>query len=345
MIKNNRIIKQNKNNQFSEFLIYKSPNGELKVDVFIKDENIWLTQDKIAFLFGVDRTVITKHIKNIYEDNELEKNSTSAKFAQVQNEGDRSVKRELKYYNLDIIISVGYRVNSLRATQFRIWANKVLKEYIIKGFAMNDDRLKNPNYVFGKDYFEEQLARIREIRASERRFYQKITDIYAQCSIDYEKESEITKKFYATVQNKLHWAITGQTAAEIIHSRVDSKKPHMGLKTWKNSPKGKIRQEDSSIAKNYLGEQEIDLLNRIVSMYLDYAEIQALERKAMTMQDWVDQLDKFLNFQNKDILTHLGSVSAKLAQEKAENEFKKYKIIQDQEYISDFEKEIKKYLK
>lgn len=222
------------NNSFTEFLLYTTPNGRVKVEIFLRDENIWLTQAKIAELFGVERSVVTKHIQNIFQEGELDKNSTCAKIAQVQIEGKRQVARDMEFYNLDAILSVGYRVNSSQATQFRIWATERLKEYIIKGFTMDDERLKNPHNIFGKDYFEEQLARIRDIRSSERRMYQKITDIYAQCSADYDPNEEITKLFFATVQNKLHFAITGKTAAEIIHERVDSANAHMGLTVWKN---------------------------------------------------------------------------------------------------------------
>ncbi len=270
MKKNKKIVPQN---SFTEFLLYTTPNDKVKVEIFLRDENVWLTQAKIAELFDVERSVVTKHLKNIYVEGELDKSSTCAKIAQVQKEGQREVSRKVEFYNLDAIISVGYRVNSLRATHFRKWATQVLKEYIIKGFAMDDERLKNPNNIFGQDYFEEQLARIRDIRSSERRFYQKITDIYAQCSADYDLNTDITKQFFATVQNKLHYAISGLTAAEIITQRVDSKKPYMGLTSWKNSPKGEIRKTDVTIAKNYLDEKELNLLNRIVTMYLDYAEM------------------------------------------------------------------------
>ncbi|MBU4257620.1 virulence RhuM family protein [Patescibacteria group bacterium] len=288
MKKNNQIVKQN---SFTEFLLYTTPNGKVKVEIFLRDETVWLTQSKISELFGVDRSVVTKHLQNIFQEGELDKNSTCAKIAQVQTEGQRQVSRNVEFYNLDAIISVGYRVNSRQATHFRIWATQVLKEYIIKGFAMDDERLKNPNNIFGKDYFEEQLARIRNIRSSERRFYQKITDIYAQCSADYDPNEAITKQFFATVQNKLHFAISGQTAPEIIAHRVDSKKPYIGLISWKNSPKGAIRKTDVSIAKNYLDEKELNLLNRIVTMYLDYAEMQAQKGVVMYMNDWVEKLD------------------------------------------------------
>lgn len=234
---------------FTEMLLYNTPNGKVKVEIYLQNETIWLTQQKIAELCGVDRSVVTKHLSNIYAENELNKEATCAKIAQVQTEGDRTVNRQIEFYNLDAIISVGYRVNSSQATAFRIWATERLKEYIIKGFTMDDERLKNPDNIFGKDYFEEQLARIRDIRSSERRFYQKITDIYTQCSADYNVDTQATKDFFATVQNKLHWAITGQTAAELIAARVDSTKQNMGLTTWKNAPAGSIRKTDVSIVK------------------------------------------------------------------------------------------------
>lgn len=330
------------NDSFTEILLYTTPNGKVKVEIFLHDENIWLTQAKIAELFGVDRSVVTKHLKSIYETHELNKEATCAKIAQVQKEGARHVSRSIEYYNLDAIIAVGYRVNSKQATHFRIWATEHLKEYIIKGFTMDDERLKNPNNIFGQDYFEEQLARIRDIRSSERRFYQKITDIYAQCSVDYDSNSEETQRFFATVQNKLHWAITHQTAAEIIQTRVDGQKKNMGLTTWKNAPKGQIRKTDISVAKNYLDEKELDGLNRIVSIYLDFAEMQANNRKVMRMKDWVIKLDAFLQFSEHDILDNPGTVSAEIAKTFAESEFEKYRIIQDKDYISDFDKEIKR---
>src|SRR3989338_9207280 len=267
----------------TEFLLYTTPNGKVKVEIFLHHGNIWLTQEKIALLFGVQRPAITKHLKNIFESKELIEKSVSSILEHTAKDGK---KYQTKYYNLDAIISVGYRVNSTSATQFRIWATERLKEYIIKGFTMDDERLKNPNNLFGKDYFEEQLERIRDIRSSERRFYQKITDIYSKCSADYDPKSKITEDFFADVQNKLHWAITGQTAAEIIYNRVNSKKENMGLTTWKNAPKGRIRKTDVGIAKNYLNEKELDGLNRIVTMYLDYAESQALKGIVMYMKNW-----------------------------------------------------------
>jgi hypothetical protein len=325
------------NNSFTDFLIYTAPSGNVKVEVFLHDENIWLTQEKISLLFGVERSVITKHLKNIFKTNELTENSVCAKIAHTAADGK---SYQTKFYNLDAIISVGYRVNSARATHFRIWATRHLKEFIIKGFTMDDERLKNPSNIFGQDYFEEQLARIRDIRSSERRFYQKITDIYAQCSADYN--SEETKLFFATVQNKLHWAISKQTAAEIIHSRADSQKQHMGLTSWKNAPNGFIRRPDVSIAKNYLNENELDGLNRIVTMYLDYAEMQALNGKIMYMADWSKKLDAFLQFNEKEILTNSGKISAEIAKLFAENEYEKYRKVQDHLFESDFDKEINK---
>ena len=296
---------------FNEILLYTTPNGKVKVEIYLQNETIWLTQQKIADLFGVNRTVVTKHLKNIFESNELNQNSVSAKIAHTAADGK---EYPTHFYNLDAIISVGYRVNSTQATQFRIWATERLREYIIKGFTMDDERLKDPNNIFGKDYFEEQLARIRDIRSSERRFYQKITDIYSQCSADYSKDTDITKKFFATVQNKLHWAITGQTAAEIISSRVDSKKENMGLTTWKNAPKGSIRKTDVGIAKNYLNETELNGLNRIVTMYLDYAENQAGKGVVMYTKDWVKKLDAFLQFNEEAILKDSGKVTHEVAQ-------------------------------
>ena len=330
---------------FNEILLYTTPNGKVKVEIYLQNETIWLTQQKIADLFGVDRSVVTKHLINIYKEAELSKEATCAKIAQVQTEGSREVTRPIEFYNLDVIISVGYRVNSSQATAFRIWATERLKEYIIKGFTMDDERLKNPNNIFGKDYFEEQLARIRDIRSSERRFYQKIADIYSSCSADYSKDTDTTKTFYATVQNKLHWAITGQTAAELISSRVDSAKENMGLATWKNAPLGKIRKTDVGIAKNYLNEKELNGLNRIVSMYLDFAELQSSRGVVMYMKDWVKKLDAFLQFNETAILKDVGRVTHEVALALAEKEFEKYCIVQDKLLESDFDKAVKKLKK
>jgi len=326
-------------NRFSDFLMYKSESGSVKIEILVRDETVWLTQEKIAILFGVLRPAITKHLKNIFDSGELIESSVSSILEHTATDGKNY---KTKFYNLDAILSVGYRVNSKQATQFRIWANGVLKEYLIKGFAMDDERLKNPQHIFGKDYFEEQLARIRDIRSSERRFYQKITDIYAQCSSDYDANDAITREFFATVQNKLHWAITGQTAAELIAQRADSNKPNMGLTTWKNAPGGKIRKPDVVIAKNYLNEKELDGLNRIVSMYLDYAENQARKMVMMTMKDWIQKLDAFLQFNEEAILKNKGNISYEIAKALAEEAFDKFRIIQDRMMESDFDKEVKK---
>jgi hypothetical protein len=333
-MKKNQIIKQN---SFTEFLLYTTPNGKVKVEIFLRDENVWLTQAKIAELFDVERSVVTKHLQNIFQEGELDKNSTCAKIAQVQAEGQRQVARNMEFYNLDAIISVGYRVNSAQATHFRIWATERLKEYIIKGFTMDAERLKTPNYTFGKDYFEEQLARIADIRSSERRFYQKITDIYAQCSVDYDKNSAEAQHFFATVQNKLHFAITGKTAAEIISERVDNTKINMGLTVWKNSPKGSIRETDVIIAKNYLNEEELVGLNNIVEQYLIFAESQAKRKQAMFMLDWNKKLSEFLKLNDRDILGDLGKVSHAVAEALALGEYEKYRVEQDKNYISDFD--------
>ncbi len=326
----------------SSFILYTSNSGDVKVNVFLENETIWLTQKSIGELFGVESHTITYHLKEIYKSQELEESSTTRKIRVVQKEGNRNVNRNLDFYNLDAIISVGYRVNSKQATQFRIWATKTLKEFIIKGFVLDDERLKQGNQVFGKDYFDELLERIREIRASERRFYQKITDIYAQCSIDYNPKSETTVTFYKTVQNKLHWAITGSTASEIIVNRVSAEKEHMGLTTWKNSPKGKILKSDVSIAKNYLSEKEVSELNRLVELYLNFAELQAERNIPMKMNEWTEILDSFLKINRYELLTSSGKVSHKKAIDKSAREYEKYRVIQDQKYLSDFDNEIKK---
>jgi len=321
-----------------EILFYRTDNGDVRVEILLFRENLWLTQTKMAELFDVQKAAISKHLKNIFEEGELDKTSTVSKMETVQKEGDRMVKRTPDFYNLDAIIAVGYRVNSKKATMFRIWANRVLKEYIIKGYVMDDERLKEPENFFGKDYFEEQLERIRDIRSSERRFYQKITDIYSQCSADYEAVSPITQDFFATVQNKLHFAVTHHTAAEIVYDRADSAKTNMGLTSWKNAPKGRIRKSDVTIAKNYLNEAELGNLNEIVTMYLDYAERQARRGNIMYMRDWVERLDAFLQFNEEDILQNKGTVTAAIAKAFAENEYDKYRTIQDRLYQSDFDR-------
>lgn len=330
--------------QESQIILYTTSKGDVKVEIRFEDETFWLTQKKIAELFGVDVRTVNEHLKNIFESGELQREATIRKIRIVQQEGNRQVSRELDFYNLDAIIAVGYRVNSYNATQFRIWATNTLKEFIIKGFVLDDERLKQGK-KFGKDYFDELLERIRSIRASERRFYQKITDIYAEASIDYDPKSPITQKFYKTVQNKLHWAITGHTAAELIAQRVDATKPNMGLQTWKAAPHGKIMKSDVSVAKNYLNEQELKELERIVSMYLDYAENQAKRQIAMKMQDWVDKLDAFLNFNDYQILKDAGKMSAEVAKKLAEKEYEKFAPIQDRNFESDFDKAIKKLKK
>ena len=330
---NSNITNQNEHLQVTthDFLIYRDGNNDVKVNVMLINNDLWLTQDLIAELFGTARSTITEHINNILKEGEL-KEETSVGISDISSGG-----RKPKIYNLDMIIAVGYRVNSKKATNFRIWATKVLKEYMIKGFAMDDERLKNPNYIFGEDYFDEMLERIRNIRSSERRFYQKITDIYSSCSVDYNKDSEITKEFFKTVQNKLHYAITGQTAAEIIYNRADAEKEHMGLTNWKNSPDGPIYRYDVDIAKNYLNEKELIDLNRIVTMYLDYAESQAENHNAMTMKDWVEKLNAFLQFNGKEILHNAGKISSKVAQALAYQEYDKFKTKQDKLYRSDFD--------
>ncbi len=344
----NQEIDLSKYNPNRNFLLYKTANGDVKVDVLLQNETIWMPQSKIAELFEVQRPAITKHLNNIFLSGELDEKVVCSILELTTPHGaiaDKTQTTPTKFYNLDAIIAVGYRVNSTRATQFRIWATGVLKEFIIKGYTMDVERLKNPQPIFGQDYFKEQLEKIRDIRSSERRFYQQITDIYAECSIDYDYDSKITKDFFATVQNKLHWAITGQTAAEIIVSRAHHEKDKMGLTSWKNSPEGKIRKSDVSIAKNYLTAEELKPLNRIVTMYLDYAEDQSEQGIAMTMKDWAEKLNAFLQFNQKDILQNSGKVTAAIAKEFAETEYEKYKPTQDSLFESDFDKEIKKQLK
>jgi hypothetical protein len=328
----------------SEIIFYTTPEGVTKVEVVFQDETFWLSQRRMAELFDVEVNTINYHLKEIFKSNELKEDATIRKFRMVQTEGERSVTRDLDLYNLDAIIAVGYRVSSLKATQFRIWATQTLREFIVKGFILDDERLKL-NKRFGPDYFNELLERIREIRASERRFYLKITDIYEQCSIDYSPTAEITKTFFQTVQNKLHWAITGQTAAEIVANRAKASLPNMGLTTWKNAPKGKILKSDVTIAKNYMTEKEIKSLERIVTMFLDYAENQAERAIPMRMQDWVQKLDAFLEFNEYDILHNPGKVSHEVAAQLAQEEYKRFRIEQDRNYVSDFEKEAKQIVK
>jgi len=327
-----------------EIIFYTTPEGITKVEVVFQDETFWLTLNRMADLFSTSKQDISYHLQQIYDSGELIREATVKEILTVQSEGNRNVSRKLDYYNLDAIIAVGYRVNSLQATQFRIWATQTLREFIIKGFVLDDERLKL-NKRFGPDYFDELLERIREIRASERRFYLKITDIYEQCSIDYSADAEITKLFFQTVQNKLHWAITGKTAAEIVAERAKASQPNMGLTTWKNAPKGKILKSDVSIAKNYLTEKEIKKLERIVTMYLDYAENQAERAIPMKMQDWVQKLDAFLEFNEYDILHNPGKVSHEVATRLAQEEYDHFRIEQDRNYLSDFEQEAKRIVK
>jgi hypothetical protein len=324
-----------------EILLYRTAEGAARIEVLYEGETFWLSQRRMAELFGVDVRTVSEHLGNIYAEGELEQQATLRKFRRVQREGDREVNRDIDFYNLDAIISVGYRVSSARATQFRIWATQTLKEFIIKGFVLDDERLKL-NKRFGKDYFDELLERIREIRASERRFYLKITDIYEQCSIDYNKHATITQTFFKTVQNKLHWAVTRHTAAELIAERADANKPSMGLTTWKNAPDGKVLQSDVSVAKNYLVEPEIKELERIVGMYLDYAENQAGRQIPMRMADWVSRLDAFLAFNEYEVLTNAGKVSAEVAKRLAEEQYSAFRERQDEAFVGDFEREVKR---
>jgi len=324
----------------SDFLLYTSPDGEVRVDVFFQDETVWLTQKRMAGLFGVEVPTVSYHLKEVFDSGELEEAATIRKIRIVQHEGGRKVEREVNFYNLDAIISVGYRVNSQQATQFRIWATKTLGSFIIKGYALDSDRLKNGSH-FGKDYFDELLEQIREIRASERRFYQKVTDIYAT-AIDYDKHADTTKEFYATVQNKLHWAIHGQTAAELVAAKADATKPHMGLQTWRNAPNGKVLKPDVSVGKNYLAETQLQELNRVVTMYLDYAENQAQRGIPMKMTDWVSKLDAFLQFNEYQILDNPGKMSATAAKAIAEKEYDKFRVEQDKVFESDFDQVVKK---
>jgi len=330
--------------ELTEFLLYTTPNGDVKVEIFIHNETVWLSQDKIALLFGVQRPAITKHLKNIFESGELDENVVSSILEHTTLHGaieGKTQTQSVKYYNLDAIISVGYRVNSRQATQFRIWATKILKEYIIKGFAMDDERLKNGRY-FGKNYFKELLERVRSIRASERKIYQQITDIFAECSIDYDPKSDITKTFYAMVQNKFHYAITGQTAAEIIYSKADKTKPFMGMSTWKNAPDGRILKSDTVIAKNYLPEDDIKKLERTVSGYFDYIERLIENRTTLTMEKLAESVNKFLEFNEYRVLDGKGKIAHKDAEQKASAEYEDFNKIQKIE--SDFDREIKKLL-
>ena len=322
-----------------QFLIYNTPEENVSVNAVIKDETIWLTQKAMAELFDCTADNISLHLKNIYADGELNESSTTEEFSVVQQEGSREVKRKIKFYNLDAIISVGYRVNSRKATHFRIWATGVLKEYMIKGFAMDDERLKQGKTAFGKDYFRELLERVRSIRASERRIWQQITDIFAECSIDYDKDAQVTRDFYAMVQNKFHYAITGQTAAEIIHSKSDRNKENMGLTTWKNAPDGRILKSDVTVAKNYLEEKQIKQLERTISGYFDYIEDLIERENTFTMEEFSKSINEFLSFRKYKILKDKGSISKKQADAKAEEEYIHFN--KTQKIISDFDRVVK----
>lgn len=322
----------------SEIILYQNPDGHIKIDVRLEDESVWLTQNQMGLLLGKDKRTISEHIGNVFKEGELDENSVVRNFRITAADGKNY---DTNHYNLDVIISVGYRVKSPQGTQFRIWATKILREFIIKGFVLDDDRLKQ-GQRFGKDYFDELLERIREIRASERRFYLKITDIYEQCSIDYNQDAEITQTFFKTVQNKLHFAISGKTAAQIIAERANADLPNMGLQTWKNAPSGKVLKGDIGIAKNYLIEKEIKELERVVTMYLDYAELQASRQVPMKMADWVSRLDAFLQFNEYQILDDAGKVSHAVALKLAEKAYDTFRVIQDRHFESDFDKEIKR---
>jgi len=328
--------------QTTEFLLYTAPSGDVKVEVLLGNETIWLTQKRMSELFGVGVPAISKHLENIYSSGELDQKATISILETVQQEGKRQVRRKLEYYNLDAVISVGYRVNSAQATRFRIWATALIKEYIIKGFAMDDERLKNGRY-FGKDYFRELLERVRSIRANERRIYQQITDIFAECSIDYDPKSKTTQQFYAHVQDKFHFAITGHTAAEIIALKADASKPLMGMNTYKNAPDGRVLKSDSKVAKNYLTETEIKQLERAVSAFFDYIEGIIERRNTFTMKGFSESVNKFLAFNEYQILEGYGSVSRKQAENKAIAEYDKFN--QQQKIESDFDREVKKLLK
>ena len=329
-------------NRDFQFLVYRSANQDVSVSAIIKDETVWLTQKGMAELFDVNVPAVSKHLQNIYEEGELNRDATVSKMEIVQTEGARTVKRNVDLYNLDSIISVGYRVSSARATHFRIWATGVLKEYMTKGFALDDERLKQGKTAFGKDYFRELLERVRSIRASERRIWQQITDIFAECSIDYDKNAQVTQDFYAMVQNKFHYAITGQTAAEIVYSRADSNQENMGLTTWKHAPEGRILKSDVMVAKNYLNEKQIRQLERTVAGYFDYIEDLIERENTFTMEEFSASINEFLAFRKYEILKDKGTVSKQLAAAKAEKEYENFN--KTQKIISDFDKEVKRLL-
>lgn len=335
---------ENKIAGHGEVLLYSDESGKEYISVVFKDESFWLTQKAMAELFAVNVPAVSKHLQNIYEEGELERSSTVSKMETVQQEGERQVKRTVDHYNLDAIIAVGYRVNSKKATRFRQWATRTLKEYIQKGFVLNDELMKNGR-PFGKDYFDELLERIREIRASERRAYQKIADVFEQCSYDYDKNSETTKAFYAFVQNKLHYAVTGKTAAELISERATLDSPTMGLTTWKGAPDGKILKSDTLVAKNYLNEKELSRLNRLVTMFIDYAELMAEDEQLMSMQDWLEEIDRFLENNRRKVLDNKGHISREAATKKVGAIYDEFRKQQDAAYISEFDRQMAKYLK
>ncbi len=327
-------------NSTAEFLIFTAQSQEESIEVKYENETVWLSQKMMAKLFDVKIPTINEHLKNIYQTDELDEKATIRKFLIVQKEGNRSVKREIDFYNLDAIISLGYRINSYKATQFRIWATKVIKEFAVKGYVLDNKRLENGSYL-NKNYFDNLLAEIREIRLSERNFYQKITDIYAT-SLDYDKDAKLTRDFFAKVQNKLHYAIHKNTAPELIVEKADAKKENMGLTSWKNSPAGKIIKTDVAIAKNYLKKKELESLGRIVSAYLDLAEERAKRKIPMTIEDWSKRLDLFLEFDDREVLKHPGKITSEIAKQFAESEFEKYRVIQDRLFESDFDKLLSK---
>ena len=327
-----------------EILLYSDDNGKEFVNVVFEDETFWLTQKAMAELFDVNVPAVSKHLQNIYEENELTRDATISKMETVQQEGERQVKRMVDFYNLDAIIAVGYRVNSKKATRFRQWATKTLKEYIQKGFVLNDEMMKNGR-PFGRDYFDELLERIREIRASERRAYQKIADVFEQCSYDYDKNSETTKAFYAFVQNKLHYAVTGKTAAELISQRATLDSPTMGLTTWKGAPDGKILKSDTLLAKNYLNQKELSRLNRLVTMFIDYAELMAEDEQLMSMQDWLRETDRFLANNRRQVLDGKGHISREAAVKQVSSIYEEFRKRQDADYVSEFDRQTEKYLK
>lgn len=327
-----------------EILLYGDDNGKEFINVVFKDETFWLTQKGMAELFDCSTDNISLHLKNIYADGELEQPATTEKISVVRTEGTREVSRTIEHYNLDAIIAVGYRVNSKKATRFRQWATKTLKEYIQKGFVLNDEMMKNGR-PFGRDYFDELLERIREIRASERRAYQKIADVFEQCSYDYDKNSETTKAFYAFVQNKLHYAVTGKTAAELISQRATLDSPTMGLTTWKGAPDGKILKSDTLVAKNYLNQKELSRLNRLVTMFIDYAELMAEDEQLMSMQDWLREADRFLANNRRQVLDGKGHISREAAVKQVSSIYEEFRKRQDADYISEFDRQTEKYLK